>query len=467
MSDRIVILGGGLAGIAAAISLVDAGCPVTLIETRKRLGGRATSFVDPRTGAVLDNCQHVVLGCCTNLLDLYQRLEVLDQIQWHRTLYWTDGKQEADANGTDRFEANWLPAPLHLGKSLRQMKIFNRVEKRQIRRGMLRMLRLGIRRRAAWEGKTFRQFLDEAGQSPEVIDRFWNPIVVSACNLEVDAVGAPHALQVFQEGFLGNRFSYAMGLSCVPLVELYGTVEQHLQQGGGEIQLGVSAKSINFDGHRVTGVVTTEGLIEAKAVISTLPFDRLDKIISEPLRRADARLHHLDQFDVSPILGVHLVFDQEVMSLPHLVFAGGDVHWIFNKGMDGTGQQHIHAVISGADQWMGLDEASIVKRVLAAISSALPAVKSAQLLVHRSVKEKRATFAATPEINAYRPGPGPSALGGAPNLYLAGDWSASGWPATMEGATRSGYAAARLAGGTIEEVPDISISWPARLLGLR
>ena len=467
MSDRVVILGGGLAGIAAAISLVDAGCPVTLIETKKRLGGRATSFVDPRTGAVLDNCQHVVLGCCTNLLDLYQRLDVLDQIQWHRTLYWTDGKQKADRDGTDRFEANWLPAPLHLGKSLRRMKIFDRAQKRQIQRGMLRMLRLGIRRRGDWEGKTFRLFLDEAGQSPEIIDRFWNPIVVSACNLDVDRVGATHALQVFQEGFLGNRFSYVMGLSQVPLVELYGTVESYLNKNGGEIQLGVSAKAINFDGRRVTGVVTANELIEAKTVISTLPFDRLDKIISEPLRSADARLQDLGQFEVSPILGVHLVFDRQVMSLPHLVFAGGDVHWIFNKGTDKDGQQHIHAVISGAEQWMTLDEEAIVNRVLGAIGDALPDIKDASLLVHRSVKEKRATFAATADVNAYRPGPGAPALGGVSNLLIAGDWSSTGWPATMEGATRSGYAAASLAGGCIEERPDISISWMARLLGLR
>ena len=465
---RVAIIGGGLAGIAAAVRLADAGCQPILIESKKRLGGRATSLVDPRSGHTIDNCQHVLLGCCTNLIDLYSRLNVLDQIEWHKTLYWTRGRGEID-----RMKAGWLPAPLHLSSSFRRMRIFNRADKRHIARCMWRMIRMGSKGRFAWRDRTFGEFLDECGQPRELVRSFWNTIIVSACNMDAHRVNASHALQVFQEGFLANRWSYTMGLATVPLAELYAPAIDVIIDAGGDIQLGVSAKAIAFDGRRVTGVVTEDGLVESAAVVSAAPFDRLDKLVSDALRRADRRLQCLDHLEVSPILGVHLYFAQPIMHLPHLVLVDRGVQWLFNKGVNSDGRQHVHAVISGADDWMELSEDEIVQRVLGDVHHALPQSIGLPPVEARSIKEKRATFASLPGMDALRPGATPALVGsgggGVENLFLAGDWTDTGWPATMEGAVRSGYAAAAgvlgdASGGLADDVPA---GWLSRILGLK
>ncbi len=470
MKRRIVIVGGGIAGIAAAVRVAEAGCTPIVIETRKRLGGRATSFVDPRTDELLDNCQHVVMGCCTNLLDLYDRLGVLELIDWHRTFYWTDG-----GGRIDRMQAGKLPAPLHLLGSMKRMTVLNRDERRAVARCMFRIVRLGGVGRQKWAGRTFDTFLKEHAQPQSAVDRFWNVVVVSACNLDVSCVDAAAALHVFQEGFLANKWSYMMGLPVVPLVDLYDTANEIIAQHGGELLLSTSAKSIGFDGRRVTGVVTGDGLIDASAVIAAVAPDRLAKLVSELLRKADARLQSLEEYTFSPILGVHLKYTSSIMDVPHLtlVDAPNGTQWLFNKSyadLECT-VQHIHAVVSAADEWMELDEAAIVERVADDIQHALPKSVGLRPIGARAVKEKRATFAATPAVQRLRPPCAPGFVGlgggGVENLFLAGDWCDTGWPATMEGAARSGYAAAAAAtekGGLVEDVPAGLL---ARVLGLR
>ncbi len=206
MKRRIAIVGGGLAGIAAAVRLAEDGCTPIVFETRKRLGGRATSLLDPRSGRVIDNCQHVLMGCCTNLVDLYDRLDVLEEIEWHRRFYWTRGDGRIEV-----LKPSWTPAPFHLGPSLMRMKMFTRADKRAIARAMWRLIRLGSTGRLAWRGRPFSDFLSECGQPPSAVERFWSTVIVSACNLDVDQVDAALAMQVFQEGFLANRWAYPDG----------------------------------------------------------------------------------------------------------------------------------------------------------------------------------------------------------------------------------------------------------------
>lgn len=484
MSASVVIIGGGLAGIAAAIRLGEAGRNVTLIETRKKLGGRATSFIDPRTGERLDNCQHVLMGCCTNLIDLYDRLGVLDLIEWHRTLYWTAPERHGEY---DTMQAGLPPAPLHFARSFQRMRIFTRQDKQSIARAMWKIIRLGPGGRHAWRNRTFAEFLRKTKQTPGAWHGFWNTIIISACNLPIDRVSAAHAMQVFQEGFLANKWSYTMGLAHVPLLELYDPAIDFIESRGGRIMLGTSVKSIGFDGERVTGVTTTDEVIEAPTVISAVPFDRLDKLVSSSMRAVDGRLQNLHKLDVSPIVGVHLRFDQEVMDLPHLVLvermaekhegkkagvpAAFTAQWLFNKGADERGRQHIHAVISAADELMSLSEAEIVQRIVADIHRALPKSKGLEPSSARSVKEKRATFAAVPGMDDHRPAAAAGTVGikggGIMNLYLAGDWCDTGWPATMEGAVRSGYAAAEAILSEKLIAEDVPPGLLAAALGLR
>ncbi len=468
--SRVLIIGGGLAGLAAAVRLTELDYEVTLLETRKKLGGRATSFTDPRTGDVLDNCQHVLMGCCTYLIDFYDRLGVLDTIEWHTELYWTRGQ-----GLIDRLKPGWLPAPLHFSGSFGRFRSYTRQEKRHLARAMWRMIRLGRAGRLAWRERTFLEFLRECGQPDELIRSYWQVVVVSACNLPVERVSAEAALQVFQEGFLASKWSSAMGLASVPLWSLYDPAHEVIEQAGGTVRLGVSVKSINFDGRRATGVVTGHGLIESPTIVSAVPFDRLDKLVGAAMRKADARLQQLESFSVSPILGVHLVFDQPVMTLPHLVLIDRGVHWLFNKGTDGEGRQHIHAVISAADEWMPLPEEEITRRVLDDVHHVIPASRGLEPVRVRAVKEKRATFAAVPGVDRIRPGAAPGgpassdglAPGGIPNLFLAGDWCDTGWPATMEGAVRSGYAVAESISGHSCRIGEVPPGALAAALGLR
>jgi len=460
----VAIVGGGLAGVAAAVRLAEHSDMPVIIETRKRLGGRATSLTDPRSGETIDNCQHVLMGCCTNLIDFYDRLGVNDQIEWHPTLYWTRGRGEIDVLKPGR-----LPAPLHLAFSFNKLRVFDKKQKRHIARGLWKIMRMGFKGRPAWADRTFAQFLQTCRQPEDVVRSFWNTIIVSACNLEVDRVSAASALHVFQDAFLANAWSATMGLATVPLGALYDPAVRIIEEAGGEVRLGCSAKAISFDGDRVTGVVTEDGLVEAAAVISAVPWDRLDKLASDTMKRADARLRNLNALQVSPILGVHLWFEHEVMNIPHLVLVDRGVQWLFNKGVDADGRQHLHAVISAADAWMELDEAEIVRRVLEDVHHVLPTSKGLQPVEARSIKEKRATFAATPASERQRPSTAPAyAAGGAiENLLIAGDWTDTGWPATMEGAVRSGYAAAGALLGKDLSVEEVPPTWLARLLGLR
>lgn len=446
-------MGGGVAGIAAALRLAEHGLAVTLLETRQVLGGRATSFNDPRTHTPLDNCQHVLLGCCTNLLDLYRRLGVADRITWAQRLHFVDKQGRVDV-----LAANDLPAPLHLSASMLGFKTLGWSEKIAIGRAMTKIWRMGKTGRRQCDDMTFAQWLHQQKQPPRAIERFWSVIAISACNLSVDRLGAEPALQVFQEGFLAHRRAYEMGVSDVPLARLYDRAAPIIEQSGGRVVLGASVRGIEFDGQHITGVRTADGALHtADHYISALPFDRLAAVAPENLVAADARLQSLDRFKVSPILGIHLWFSRPVTDRPHLIFVDSPLQWIFNKGCGpwavGLGQeerepetghgepataQYLHAVVSAADEWVGLPGERIVELALEELAAYCPAVKDTPLVRGRAIKEKRATFAAEPGIAAYRP----EARGAVGNLLLAGDWCATGWPSTMEGAARSGYAAA-------------------------
>ena len=459
-----VVVGGGIAGLACALRLAEHGVRTTVLETRRKLGGRATSFTDPRTGEVLDNCQHVLMGCCTNLLDFYARLGVQDAIEWHAKVFWANPPHAPDVMQPGR-----LPAPGHFTASFARMRMLDLGAKRAVARAMWRMLRLGASGRARWEPRTFGEFLAECGQPQDVIDRFWSPVVVSACNLDVGEASAASAMQVFQEGFLAHPRAPLMGLSKVPLVRLYDPAEAAITAAGGEVRMGVSAAAIAFDGRRVTGVVTDEGVFDADVVVSAVPADRLAKLCSATMVAADGRLGHLEEIGYSPILGVHLRFPRRIMDLPHVVLPGRGTQWLFAKPPAEDGSQQIHAVISGAAAWMDLSEQEIAARVVADIRWALPAAAGVEPVSVRSVKEKRATFAVVPGFERIRPGAAASGTdrdGGIRNLYLAGDWTRTGWPATMEGAVRSGYLAAGAILGERLLVPDLAPAPLARLLGV-
>lgn len=477
---RIAVIGGGLAGIAAAVRLVDAGQSVTLVETSKRLGGRATSFVDPASGLELDNCQHVLMGCCTHLMALYKRLGVAGDIGWHRVIHFSGRDREGQAV-IDHLEADDLPAPAHLVASIMGFRGLRFADKMSIARGMIAMMRLGVEGRRPWHDRTFAQWLEAHGQPRAAIEKFWSVVIVSALNERVDRVAADVALQVFQEGFLANEDAYLMGVSKVPLVRLYDAACDVIATSGGRVLVGCSAERIVVERQRVVAIQLGRGADQEEAggheatdaCISAVPFDRLHRLVPEASRLNDDRLGRLTSIDVSPILGIHLWFQAEdgepVMTLPHLVVTEGRLQWIFNKGFGpppgcetevsrstpcrDTGVQHLHGVISAARDEIGWPAKRIETMAVAEVREILPRTRIARLVHAAVIKERRATFSAVPGISTLRP-PTRGLIG---NLYLAGDWCQTGWPATMEGAVRSGDEAAKAlledGGGRVQRLP--------------
>jgi len=456
-----LIVGGGIAGIACAVRLAERGVAVTLLETRKKLGGRATSFQDVRSGEWLDNCQHVVLGCCTNYLDLLRRLGVAGKIVWHRRQHWIEvgGRESAIGRGL-------LPAPLHFAGSFIRAKFLTLEEKNQIARACRKILRTD---RRAWANRTFGEFLAGCAQGDRVVRRFWAPVVVSACNLDPGRVSAAAALHVFQEGFLASKTGADLGVPSVPLLDLYDGATALIEKSGGQVHLGAGVERL--DEH---GAVTTAGKgYEADAVVCAVPVERVAKIVDEATRARDSRFARLEAFAHSPILGVHLRFDRPVMPrLPHavLVEPPHGTQWLFRKDAEG---KYLHAVISAADQgpgaggngWMGLSEDQIGDCVLEDIRACLPDSTDPLLLSVRAVKEKFATFAPTPGVESIRP----RAVGES-KIVLAGDYTDTGWPATMEGAARSGYiAAATVLGIDPHEVlvPSLPTAPLAKVMALK
>ncbi|MGH7242032.1 MAG: hydroxysqualene dehydroxylase HpnE [Phycisphaerales bacterium] len=424
MKPRVLILGGGIAGIAAALKLCDAGARVTLIESRERLGGRASSFFDAKSGLWLDNCQHVTLGCCDSYLHLCELLGVSNLIRWDDEQYWVE-----EGGRTTILKPAPLPAPLHGLPAFLGAKFLTIAEKARISTALAQLQFLN---RVEHQAQTFAALLDDLGQHESERAKFWDPIIISACNLTSERVSALPALQVFQQAFLAGARASRMGIMTVPLGRIYEHATTAIADSGGEILLGESVS--HFDA--TTATLASGHTLEADAVVSALPFEKAVLFADDGLKHLDERFGAISRMTHSPILGVHLFFDRPVLHLPHAVLVGAETQWLFRK--DDSGRV-VHAVISAADDWMGLDQEAIVQRVLRDLLVRFPRAADAQLELARPVKERRATFAFTPGFEALRPavlsesGRGP---------YLAGDYTKTDWPATMEGAARSGFAAA-------------------------
>lgn len=451
-SAHAVVLGGGVAGIAAAVRLAEAGTRVTLVEMRPRLGGRATSLEDPKSGELIDNCQHVLMRCCTSLMALYEMLGVADRMVWHRDFTFVHG------DGTRaRLGAGWLPAPLHFAGAFAIFKGLSLGDKFAIGRAMAAIRTMSLAKRDALNAISFADWLKQQRQPARAVERFWEVTVVSACNETLDRVAAGYGLQVFQEGFLANKTNYEMGLSDVPLAELYDPAARVIEAAGGRI-VTASVKAFDYDAQakHVTAAILNDGTrLEADVFVSALPFEVLDRVADDAMKADDARLQRLDEFEVSPIVGLHLwvrsggglgdsapqrggLRGGATMTVPHVVLTGSPIQWVFDQGTDADGVQHLHGVVSAAHEMVDTSNAEILDLAMRELRRFVPGCEDAELVEGRVIKERRATFACVPGVDALRPGP----AGVIKNLLLAGDWCATGWPATMEGAARSGFAAA-------------------------
>ena len=406
----MIVAGGGLAGLAAAAALGSIGFEVHVHEARPFLGGRAASYpVSPSddNSERIDNCQHVLLRCCTNLLDFYRRCGVADRIRFFDELYFV-----RPGGAVDVLKRGLLPAPLHLFGSMVRFGALNWGEKISLVRTLLAVRR--ERNRSGLDRITMADWLASKGQSRAAIDHFWRPILVSALNEEPERASALPAFQVFWQGMLQSSNGFEMGVPAVPLAELYSAaLEARL---GTDVRVHLRSMIDRID-PRDGG---------ADFYISAVPFERIESLLPGLGLR-------LGRFEHSPITGIHVWFDRPITKLPHAVLLDRTIQWMFRKS-----ETYIQAVVSASRGLIPMSKSEIVALVHRELGDYFPEARTARMERAHVVKEVRATYSAVPGLEADRP----RAETRYPNVFLAGDWTASGWPATMEGAVRSGYLAA-------------------------
>jgi len=478
-SPRAGIVGGGLAGLAAGCALADAGLHVTLFERRPYLGGRASSFEHPGTGEIVDNCQHVLLGCCTNLVEFYRRIGVQNKIRWYDRLTFLEpgGRESTIAPSA-------LPAPFHTAPSFLGAACLGLSDKIAISGAMAALAPATPPDR----GESFLSWLRRHWQSERAIERFWKTILVSALNEDLDRMSVPYAAQVIRESFLKSAAAGRMGVPSVPLTELYGAAGDYIQAHGGEICLRSGVECFRKDpaGAKLY-VAGKEASFDF--VVLAIPFDVLLRMLPQ-VTEAELLRKNLHAFETSPITGIHLWFDQQITDLDHAVLLDRTIQWMFHKskllaetawrtgrppdsrrGASATDSEqsgsYVELVVSSSKMLVEKSKSEITELALNELREFFPGARDAKLLKSTVIKEVNATFSPRPDIDAYRP----KSETAWPRVFLAGDWTATGWPATMEGAVRSGYIAAESvarAAGLSEArfvVPDLPATGFMRLSG--
>jgi squalene-associated FAD-dependent desaturase len=424
-----VVIGGGLAGLAAAGTLSRLGQMVILIESKGKIGGRATSFVDSASGDLIDNCQHVSMKCCTNLQYFCEEIGIGHYIKDEPSMFWRtpDGK-------TSLFKGVQLPAPLHFAKSFLGAHFLNWNEKIRLSLGM-GLLRLTKEE----EDAPFLEWLANHFQSQRCIERFWAPVLISALNTPMEKVGLHYARKVFVDVFWKNSKAYQLGLPVVPLSRLYGEeVITWLKKTGVEIRFGNAVKTVGLKSDSSWEVLLDNAeVINADNIVLAVPFQRVADLLG-PIAHLDPAIGMLQGLRTAPITSVHLWFDRPITDLPHVVLLDSIGQWLFSRGKNEQGEYYYQVVISSSAELLKSGHDAVLKTVMAELPGFFADVAKAQLIRGRVVSEKQATFESSYGVDEFRPLQTTQIKG----LYLAGDYTQTGWPATMEGAVRSGYLAA-------------------------
>ncbi len=437
-SLTVAIIGGGLAGLAAGCALADIGFRVTVFERRPFLGGRASSYQHPGTGETVDNCQHVLLGCCTNLIDFYRRLNVQDKIRWYHQLTFLEPGGRASI-----LIPSALLAPFHMTPAFLGVDCLGTADKLSIAYAMA-MLAPKMPRDT---GRSFLTWLRQHHQTERAIERFWKTVLVSALNEDLDRVSVPYAAQVIRESFLKSPEAGRMGVPAVPLTDLYNVAGDYIKARGGDVRLRAGVESLQPGSDAVTLSVSGGNML-FDSVISAVPFDILSKLLPQTRDAEPLRLS-LAKFETSPITGIHLWFDRQITDLDHAVLLDRNIQWMFNKSRlletsRSDARSYVELVVSASKKLVEKSRGEIIDLAVAELCEFFPQARGANLIKSTVIKEVHATYSPLPGADDYRPKPETIW----PRLFLAGDWTATGWPATMEGAVRSGYAAAEVVART-------------------
>ncbi len=429
----VTVIGGGLAGITAAIRLADAGRRVTLLESKPRLGGLTYSF--QRGDLTVDNGQHVFLRCCTAYRALLTRLGVTDQVELQPRL---DIRVRSPRSATDaRLRRSGLPAPLHLGGSIARYRLLSVGQRLRFVRAALAMKRLD-RDRAGVDERSFGDWLREHKQDQTTIDAMWDLVGVATLNAKPDHTSLAAAAMVFQVGLLTDASAADIGWAAVPLQRLHGDAATTLlEQLGVEVRTNATVTAINPVGDRFV-IRTADRDVDSDSVVVAVPPATAESLLPTDALAAEpgwsARLPD------SPIINVHVILDRTVLRDPFLAGAGTPIQWVFDRTATAglADGQYLAVSVSAADDFIDAPVATLREQLLPELVALLPAVGEAQIKDFFVTRERHATFRPEPGTRRYRA----RTITRVPGLFLAGAWTDTGWPATMEGAVRSGDAAA-------------------------
>jgi zeta-carotene desaturase len=428
-----IVVGGGIAGLAATVALAGAGAKVTLLERRPYIGGRAYSYEHPAIEETIDS-QHVVVGCCTNILDLAQQAGMADTIRWYDELTFLEpgGRRSLLRPGN-------LPAPAHQAISFLRAPMLNLQDKARIAAGLVRFLR-GY---PADDSESFAAWLSRTGQTERAIRHFWEPVVIGALNDNLERCSVKYAGKVFHESFLRSPEAGRLGIPAAPLSQFFAPVAELARKKGATIKLKAGVERIEQIADKRWLVQANDENYTASSVVLATDFRQTRNLLAslqEPLPNEG-----FEKFIPAPITTIHLWYDRDVTGLDHAVLLDTRIQWMFAKSRirrwPAERGGYLELVISASWPELKMSREQILSSALQEIEMFFPAVKQAKLLKSGVLKEARATFSVVPGLDAFRPNQATQW----PGLYLAGDWTATEWPSTMEGAVRSG----RLAAGAL------------------
>jgi squalene-associated FAD-dependent desaturase len=476
----VVVIGGGLAGITAAIALREAGAEVTLLEARPRLGGATSSF--SRGGLVVDNGQHVFLRCCTAYRGLLARLGMTGSVAVQDRFDITVLRP----GGRARLRRTALPGPLHMGQALTGYRFLSFAQRLQVARAALAMAALDPLA-GGLDGERLGDWLAARGQDERTRRVLWDLFTVSALNVHGDDASLALAATVVKTALLGARDAADIGTPAVPLGDLHGRAAAAvLSRMGAHVRLGAKAAAVQVlaggprarfvvrlaergrdgGGERAGGNGQAAGgsggvVIEADAVVLAVPPQVAARLAPDGVATAGAGPgpEQWSELGTSPIVNVHMIYDRRITRLPFAAAVDSPVQWVFDRtGPSGlqTGQ-YLAVSLSAADGYVDVPSARLRERFLPAMAELFPAARGARVTDFFVTRERRATLRQVPGCGRLRP---PAATG-LPGLALAGAWTDTGWPDTMEGAVRSGLNAARVARRVLAAPAGGARAWAA------
>jgi squalene-associated FAD-dependent desaturase len=448
LNDRdVIVVGAGVAGLSAASALAKDGAKVTVLERRPYVGGRAYSYPHPALEEVVDS-QHVLLGCCTNLIDFCDRAGLADKIRWY------DEQTFLEPGGrASTIKASGLPAPLHYAGSFLKAEMLTVRDKLAIARGLTEFTH-GY---PAVDTENAAQWYTRTKQTEGAIRHFWEPILLATLNDNAENCSMKYAGKVFYELFLKSSTGGRLGIPTVPLSDFYSAGAAMVERDGGTVLLRSSVEEIQQIADGRWTVRTAEETYIAKDLILALPFEQTQRLITtltpqsaEGNQAKAALLEKMAAFVHSPFISILLWYDRQITTLDHAWLLDTTIQWFFHKsrirGYDSARGSYVELVIAGSKRELPMTRAEILEPALAELARFFPEAGKARLLKSGILKEARATFSVTTGLDIARPDQKTEL----PGLYLAGDWTSTEWPSTMEGAARSG----RLAAGAMIGKPN-------------